>query len=398
MISSDKRVGYVLTSYPTAISQTFIRDEIRELRKTAWTVVPMSLNRPPDCQLDPAASYLKDRSEVVRSAIALAFRFASPKEFATIRRSLTRPCRGSGISARKQLGYLVAAQTVVRSARKNSVDHIHCHFGDPMAIIASLAHDLSRGSITWSATIHGPHDFFDESKVNLSSKIPNAKFIASISNFTRTQICRQVAPEYWSKVKIVRCGIDFTNIASSRSQATDPVVLSVGRLVPEKGQQILLEAVAILRDRSFKVIARLIGDGPSMATLTGAAADLGIEDRVQFLGNQTPTEVARALGTASIFCSTSFAEGLPVSIMEAMRQRVPVVTTAINGIPELIEHGVTGFLVPTLSPESVANAIQRVLNNDFDTETLTDVAFERVRENHNLEKTVKQLSDLFSNS
>ena len=222
-----------------------------------------------------------------------------------------------------------------------------------------------------------------------------ADLVVCISDFTRAQLMRIAEPEDWSKISIVRCGIDFDAfpVRAPRAPGETPVVVTVARLSREKGLLVLVEAIARLRAENVPVTARIIGHGPFRPQIEAAVARLGVSDAVELTGPMPPEEVALALRDADVFCLPTFFEGLPISIMEAMAIGVPVVTTFVGAIPELVVDGETGWLVPAGNAELLADAIRDALSSP-DREQVVKAASERVRRRHDRAVSMAELAPL----
>ena len=177
-----------------------------------------------------------------------------------------------------------------------------------------------------------------------------------------------------------------------------PRIVILGRLSPEKGHGILLEAARQLAGEDITVEIEIIGDGPFAETIRQQELALGLEGRVIYAGELLPGEVARRLADADLFCMASFSEGLPISIMEAMAVGVPVVTTWIGGIPELAVNDVTALTVPPGNSEALAAAIKRLLSDPTLCEKLVTRARAKVEQMHSRRQNGAQLFSLLSST
>lgn len=401
-----KRVAYVLTHYPR-VSLTFVHDEIAMIERLGWEVHPFAMNQPSAADLlGTGFSAERDRTLYLKADwVAAAAAFLGllgrhPLGTAAIAASHFRAMvRGPGTGVRA-LAHLFQAALLSKQCRRRSIDHIHAHFGLAPATIAWLGSRLARlggDGPQFSFTIHGFQDFIEPSTTRLDLKAAAAAFVACISDFTRSQLCLVSAPETWSKFEVVRCGIDLERIAWRQpSRPPDKVrLVTVGRLSPEKGFAILLEALAALDPARVSIACRIIGDGPLRASLEAQSVRLGLGGRVSFAGELLPEDVAKELDRSDIFCLPSFSEGLPVSIMEAMARGVPVIATSIAGIPELAVDGVTARLVPPANVPALCAAIE-ALASDFDVRIrMATCARQIVSERHDRVRSGQQLAALF---
>jgi glycosyltransferase involved in cell wall biosynthesis len=298
--------------------------------------------------------------------------------------------------------HIAEAMLVREHCRRNGIGHLHAQFGQATATVAWLAHELDAvigdGSLTWSFTIHGFQDFVNERQTRLDLKAASAQFVVCVSDFTRSQLMRVTGPDDWERFHVIRCGIDFDRFAFAPRPrvAHRPVVCTVGRLSAEKGHNVLLDALARLRASGCDVDVHLIGDGEHRAAIEEHARRAGVLDAVRFFGELPPDEVARHLSRADVFCLPSFAEGLPVSIMEAMAVGTPVVTTYVSGIPELAVDRDTAMVVPAGNVKRLAYALSSLLTDEPLRETLVTNALRRVRAQHDLHDNVAELASLFA--
>jgi glycosyltransferase involved in cell wall biosynthesis len=248
--------------------------------------------------------------------------------------------------------------------------------------------------------MHGPTEFFDIHNHHLAEKTAAAAAVICISDFARSQLMALIPFTHWNKLRVVHCGVDPNQFQTPRSmeasrtrQATR--LLCVARLVPVKGHAILLQALADLLVRGFPFYLTLIGDGPARPDLERLADLLGIAPSVHFAGNIGQDQIAAHFVRADLFILPSFAEGVPVVLMEAMASRCPVIATRIAGIAELIDDGRSGVLVPPGRADLLAQAIERLVLDPVLRNRLADHGCEKVQRDFNLHKVAHQLADAF---
>lgn len=369
------RVGYLLSRYP-AVSHTFFLKEIVGLRERGVVAEVASVN-PPDrsrIELSPLEAseadgtfYVKPSNPMLGGLQVLLIALRNP--WATVR----------GLSAAWKLGgwdlkskafaafYLGEALLVGDWLRRRSLPHLHVHFGGAVASVGMLT--ASAWRIPWSLTLHGPDEFFDQEHFFLRQKIESASFVICISDFCRSQVLRIVPRLKEDRLETVRLGVDCETLQplSAESQCVSSVdgsaeaplkLVCTGRMVPAKAHCILLQALALLHESRVRFFCTLIGDGPERPFLQGMAAELGIADRVQFLGAMAHEPTLSEVSRADVFVLASFAEGLPVALMEAMALGIPCVSTTIAAIPELIDHMENGLLVPSANPTALCEALR----------------------------------------
>lgn len=252
-----------------------------------------------------------------------------------------------------QFFYFLEAGVLAHHLRAQGVTHLHNHFADSSCSVAMLTSAIS--GIPFSVTMHGPGIFFEPMHWRIDEKIARAAFVSCISHFCRSQGMLFSDPKHWDKLKIVHCGVDPSMYGQDPDRSYGKRLLFVGRLDAVKGVPLLLESFETLRTRHPDATLTVIGDGPARADLEAQAKPLG--DAVRFLGYQSQMEVAEVLKETDALVLPSFAEGVPVVLMEAMAARLPVVTTQVGGISELVEDQVSGFICP---PGDIKTLTQRI--------------------------------------
>ena len=397
-------VGYVMTHYPRN-AQTFIAGEIDAVRREGVEVACFAMNRPDAAELAApggaaraaTTTYLKDGpAGALGDAIALGIRHP----VAMARLVATALASGGGSPGRmaRRLAHLVQAARLARLAKARGLRHLHAHFGLAPATIAWFASRMLSwdARVGFSFTIHGFHDFADPAETRLDLKAPAAAAVVCVSDFTRGQLFLQADPATWTRAEVIRCGIDLNEWRFTPRPRGDgaPTIVAIGRLSPEKGFTILLDAVALLRDAGVAARLLLVGDGPERATLEAAIDRHALADRVTLAGELPPAAVRERLREADVFCLPSFSEGLPVSIMEAMAAGVPVVTTWIAGIPELAENGVTALTVPPARSDALAAALRTMIEEPATAARLAVAARARVEERHDQATNGRAMAEL----
>ena len=297
-----------------------------------------------------------------------------------------------------RLFYFAEAGVLAAELRRQGIRHAHAHFANVAASVTMLAARMN--GIRWSLTLHGPTDFVDPTLLRLTEQIREADFVVCISDFGCSQAMLHSEPECWRKIHRVHCAVDterFTPPSEPRRNDSGRArLLNVGRMAPAKGHGILLRALERVMARGFAVTCTLIGDGPDRSRLENLACELGIADHVTFAGAIGQEEIHAYYHQADLFVLSSFAEGLPVVLMEAMATGLPVITTHIMGIPELVEHDVNGLLVPASRVEPLADAIVALVADPDRRRRLGEKGREKVRQEFELAESAKQLAELFA--
>jgi colanic acid/amylovoran biosynthesis glycosyltransferase len=359
------RVAYLVNQYPK-VSHTFIRREIMALEARGVTVVRYALRRTTEPLCDA-----RDREEAERTTVVLDVG-ARGLAAAMARVASTRPdvfARGAALASRigyrSERGlaihgaYLGEACVLLRWMERERIEHVHAHFGTNSAAVAMLAHALGGPSFSFHA--HGPEEFDKPDAIALSEKIARARFVCGVSSFARSQLYRRARPEDWAKIHVVRCGIELER-CEPRPLPSEPRLVSVGRLNEQKGQLLLIEALAQLARAGIAFHLTLVGDGEMRGVIEAAVRRHALEDRVRITGWASEAEVREHVLSARVLVLPSFAEGLPVVLMESLALERPAISTFVAGIPELIEPGRSGWLVPPGDVPALAAAICEALS------------------------------------
>jgi len=395
------RIAYLVNQYP-ATSHVFIRREILALERRGFEVMRISL-RGWDSELVDE----KDRFE--RDHTLYVLRDGAPALLIALTRMLlSRPVRlfralalawRMGRCADRplpvHLAYLAEACRIELWLRKAGIQHLHSHFGTNPAEVAMLVHVL--GGPTWSFTAHGPGEFDKPQLIGLTEKILRCAFVVAISSYGRSQLYRYVDYQHWPKVQVVHCGLETMFFATAKSPAPwARRFVCVGRLVEQKGQLLLLEAAHRLAERGVDFELVFVGDGEMRSVIEALVISYSLQERVRITGRVNNDRVRDEILAGRALALPSFAEGLPMVIMEAMALRRPVIGTFVAGIPELVQPGEHGWLVPAGDVEALVHAMLACLDASPDTLTrMGEAAYERVLARHNVDTQAAQLDTLF---
>lgn len=362
-------IAYVMTHYPR-VTQTFIADEIAGLRSCGHTVVTVALNAPTgwDARQPDAADTLYLKALPKHRVLATLARAArrAPGPFAAVLGDALRTAGTDVAKLSKRLFHFAEAICTWDHATAAGAGHLHAHFGSTPSTVAMWAAEFARrcgeGPDRWSFSYHSASEMYDTAWTLNRAKAASADVVVCVSDQTRSNLLRTCAPEDWPKVRVVRLGIDLDDFAYREPPppSDPPVVAVVGRLAPEKGHLILIEALAQLAADGVALRARIVGDGELAAAIADSVHAAGLDDVVDLVGEVAPAEVRPLVETSDVFCLPTFDEGLPVSVMEAMAVGVPVVTTYVNGIPELAVDGRTAMVVPAGNADALAAALRSV--------------------------------------
>lgn len=397
------RVAYVCSRYP-AISHTFVLREVLALRRRGVEVHTFSIRRAADSEvlapadrdaLQTTFAILPARWLRLTLAHLRAMLLAPATYAATLRRALA--LAPPGLRGRLwQLFYFGEAIVLAREVERRGIRHMHAHFANVGADVTLLAAHF--GGITWSFTMHGPAEFYDVPGHRLREKARAAAFVACISDFCRSQLMGLVPVDEWDKLHVVHCGLDtteFTPVDNASGRDSVLRVLNVARLTGVKGHAVLLEAVAALRDGGRDVRLTIVGDGPERTRLERLAREFGIEDAVDLPGAVGQDRIRDFFAAADVFCLPSFAEGVPVVLMEAMAMGLPVVATRVMGVGELVEDGEHGRLVAPARADRLADALAELAADPGRRELMGQRGRLKVRAEFELDHSAALLAELF---
>lgn len=393
------RVAYLVNQYPK-VSHTFIRRELQALEARGVEVERYSVRRVAEPLADPADQAEERLTRFVLDvgpaglATAIAKVAAErPARFAKASALATKVGIGSERGLAIHGAYLGEACVLLDWLEKDGVDHVHAHFGTNSATVAMLVEAL--GGPGYSFHVHGPEEFDKPFLISLAEKIERCRFVCGISSFGRSQMYRRVAYEHWSKIHIVRCGVETSFLeGDGRPFPEKQQLVSVGRLSEQKGQILLVEALGRVAADGVDFHLVLVGDGEMRAEVEEAIRRFGIEDRVTITGWASGAEVREHILSSRAMVLPSFAEGLPVVIMESLGLERPVLSTYVAGIPELVEPQ-NGWLIPAGSVDALAAAVREVLQTP--TERLVQMGRAgraAVLERHDVRVTAASLHEL----
>jgi glycosyltransferase involved in cell wall biosynthesis len=403
-VTHPARVAYLVNQYP-GISHTFIRREILALEAAGLPIARFSLRGWGDQLTDPTdeAERLKTRYVLrggawgLLTGVARAFA-RSPGRAWSAWKTMWAMRAGHDRSLPYYLAYWAEGAVLANWLADAGIGHVHAHFGTNSAAVALLASRFS--GVGYSFTVHGPEEFDRPAAISLPLKIAQAKFVVGISSFGRSQLYRWTDRQHWSKVQVVHCGLEpgFSSGATAPAAGTSPSAdfVCVGRLCEQKGQLLLVEALARLRDRGCRASLVLAGDGPMRADVEALARERGVSDQIRITGWISSSQVRDELLGARCMVLPSFAEGLPVVIMEAMAVARPVISTYVAGIPELVQPGQTGWLVAAGYVEQLARAMENSFRQGPDEwRQMGEAGRARVAQRHAIGTEAAKLQRLF---
>ncbi|WP_299488498.1 glycosyltransferase [Acaryochloris sp. IP29b_bin.137] len=390
-------VAYLVNQYPK-VSHSFIRREILALEAQGVNICRYSIRPCPDQLVDPDDLAELDKTQVLLSVgvlgLGLAFievMFSRPLAFVKALGLAIQIGWHSDRGLGRHFIYLAEASVLLFWLGEAGVDHVHAHFGTNPAAVAMLCHAL--GGPSYSFTVHGPDEFDKPQMLHLATKVAHAKFVVAVSSFGKSQLYRWSHPQHWPKIHIVHCGLDRLFLDQPQIALPEaPQIVCIGRLCPAKGQLLLVEAVSQLVQEGIALTLTLVGDGESRTAIESAIATAQLEEVITITGWVGSSHIRDYLLKAKVKVLPSFAEGLPVVLMEALALGRPVISTYIAGIPELVDPK-NGWLIPAGSISALKEAIRVSLaTSTAQLLEMGQVGADRVRAEHNIETEVMKLS------
>lgn len=394
------KIAYFVNQYPK-VSHSFIRREILALERQGFEIERIAL-RGWDGELVDG----EDRQERARTRYVLQDGML-PLLVACIRILATAPGRffsalvlavRMGWSADRPLPYhfvyLAEACRILPWLRSYGASHVHAHFGSNSAEVVMLVHVL--GGPPYSFTVHGPDEFDKPEFMGIAEKVRRSAFVVAVSSYGRSQLYRWVEHVHWPKVKVVHCGLEpaFHEVTPVPPPAA-PRLVCVGRLCEQKGQLLLIEAAGRLAAKGIPFELVLAGDGEIRSSVDALIARRNLGDRVRVTGWISSERVREEILASRALVLPSFAEGLPVVIMEAMALRRPVLTTYVAGIPELVRSGENGWLFAAGDIEALEIAMEDVLSRSTEElRTMGEAARTRVLQRHSIDVEAAKLAGL----
>lgn len=394
-------IAYLMNIHPYP-SCTFIRREIAGLEACGIQVARFAIRRPEQELVDAA-----DQEEVSKTRYILGRGFLGLL-LGVLSVAITKPLRfwrTVGLTLKLgqrsdrgllvNLAYLAEACILLGWLSPLPVEQVHAHFATNATTVALLCHEL--GGPPYSFTVHGPHEFDKPEFISLPEKIKRSQFVVAVSSYGKSQLCRWCNHQLWSKIHIVHCGVDQQFFERSRQpMPKEPCFVCIGRLGEQKGQLLLVQGAAQLAAQGLRFKIMLVGDGPLRSEIEDLISQFNLQDYLEITGWASSDQVQEYIIKSRALVLPSFAEGLPVVIMESFALNRPVISTYVAGIPELVTPGECGWLVPAGSLEALTTTLQTVLETPVSQlEQMGQIGYQRVQEQHNVLKEAQKLAKLF---
>lgn len=396
------KLGYLVSQYP-ALSHTFILREVLALRRQGVEVCVVSVSA---CDRPREALSAEEAAEAEHT---FCVKGAGPAHIvlANLRVLCRHPLgylrgllyawaltRGTPRLLLMYSLYFLEAVVAGDYFERHGVVDIHTHFSSTVLLILARIF-----RVRYSLTVHGSGEFVDVVGFHLAAKVAGAIFVAAVGRYGMSQIMNASDPAYWHKVVVLPLGVDVDAFSPRRSRQRNPDepfrLLSVGRLSTPKGYPMLVEAVVMLRARGRNVRLTVVGEGPERATLEKLIAQHELRECMRLAGACNHDRLAEYYDASDAFVLSSFLEGIPVVLMEAMAMQLPCVATWVTGIPEIIDKDVEGLLVPPADPAAIADAVERLMDDPQRAQQLGIAARRKVLARYHLEHNVERLATEF---
>lgn len=394
-------IAYLMNIHPYP-SCTFIRREIAGLEACGIQVARFAIRRPEQELVDAAdqeevskTRYILNRGVLGLLLGVLSVAITKPLRFWRTVGLTLKLAQRSDRGLLVNLAYLAEACILLGWLSPLPVEQVHAHFATNATTVALLCHEL--GGPPYSFTVHGPHEFDKPEFISLPEKIKRSQFVVAVSSYGKSQLYRWCNHQLWSKIHIVHCGVDPQFFERSRQpMPKEPCFVCIGRLGEQKGQLLLVQGAAQLAAQGLRFKIMLVGDGPLRSEIEDLISQFNLQDYLEITGWASSDQVQEYIIKSRALVLPSFAEGLPVVIMESFALNRPVLSTYVAGIPELVTPGECGWLVPAGSLEALTTTLQTVLETPVSQlEQMGQIGYQRVQEQHNVLKEAQKLAKLF---
>lgn len=398
------KIAYILNSYPQP-SHSFIRRELRALEAEGHQVMRLAMRPGTAPLVDSQDIEEAEHTSYVLKAGALALlkatgasAFNHPRAFFKALKLALSCGRVSEAGVLKHLIYLGEAAYVAARCKEAGIKHAHAHFGTNAAAVAMLSNVL--GGPGYSFTVHGPEEYDAPRALALGTKIARSRFTVAITSYGRSQLSRWAGPQHWNRIRVVHCGIDTGHFPEPGPMPKGPArFVSIGRFVEQKGQLVAIDAMAALRETYPDAHLTLIGDGEMRPEIEARITRHKLQDQITLTGWVDEARILAELENAHALVMPSFAEGLPMVIMEAMAAGRLTIATYIAGIPELVQEGETGWLVPAGDTEALTRAMAAVAKTPARKRSqMAKAARARAFERHDVRTEARKLANLIKES
>lgn len=392
-----------MSTYPI-LTTTFIDKELLEARRLGLDIVLVAIRRAGRGKYSPAVQRLSEEGVYLLPVSVSALIRAHLYFFVTRFRayvgtlfyllSQEHPSWRARAKTVLHFGEGILAAAILRD---KSVEHLHAHFANNAATIAMVIHRIT--GTPYSLTAHAVDIYV--APAYLAAKIGDAKFATTCTKYNKEYLERATG----HRVELIYHGLDFDDVASAPSvppKPSVPLILSVGRLIEKKGFPYLVQACARLRRDGYAFTCEIVGDGPDERSLRALVEELDLTDTVVLRGALPHADVLREYSRATMFVMPCIVaedgnrDGIPNVILEAMAYSLPVISTDVSGIPEVVRDNCTGWLTKSRSVDGLSVAMARVLDHPQDAAEIGQKACQFVRQHFDIRQNVGRLIQMFT--
>lgn len=401
---ANLKIGYIVKMFPR-LSETFILNEILELEQRGAEIVIFSIKKPNEGRFHPQLSKLKAKVlyleglDIKRwsSWLGAIWQFLLPHRerfWQLLEKALVK-------KEHNEMELLLLSAWVAAKAEESGLSHLHAHFASLPSTVAYFSYQITQ--IPFSFTAHAKDIYvYDMEKHFLREKLFAAQFVITVTDYNKRYLTENAPGLDSDIIKVIHNGVDIDGLKPDERQYREPNhILAVGRLVPKKGFGNLLDACRLLKDRGISFRCLIAGDGQEAPQLHQKRQELDLIEEVEFLGPKTQDEIVDLMHKSTILCLPCTIDGdgnrdaLPTVILEAMACGLPVLSTNLSGIPEMIDSGIDGVLVEPDDPVSLSDQLVRLLSSEKLREKLADGGLKKVASKFNLKTNVGSLMDLY---
>jgi glycosyltransferase involved in cell wall biosynthesis len=390
------KLAYLLNIYPL-ISTTFIRREIEAIEALGQPVHRFALRHwsgdlvdPDDIADQRRTHYILTGSKAALARDMMLAILAHPLRFFTLLPLWWRVWRNAKRGFVQHVAYLVEALAFYRRTKALGIDHVHTHFSTNATTVAMFARRM--GGASYSFTVHGPDELMpgEPAALSIREKARDATFIVAITGYCRDRIAQE-APDSADKIRIIPCGIDIDAFPFDPAPPHSAHIICIGRLCANKGQVHIPPAVAAVAAEFPDLVVELIGGGEDEPRIRASIAQHGVERQVILHGWGSNAYIRAQLEAARAMLLPSYAEGLPIGIMEALAIGRPVLTTRITGIPELVDAA-CGWIFEPGDEQAIAEALRGIMRATPEARAAMGAeGRRRVEQHHDRRKSARML-------
>lgn len=403
-----RNILYIATSFP-ALSHTFIYREVLELLDRGYIVHTASRITPkPDSVSNETKNFLSSTFYLdtipLTKKIMSAFVHLAKAPKVVIRNVvyiLLQIRKSTLLSSAKLFYHFIEACCIAKFARDQAIDHIHCHFADQPTSIGMFLSDLI--DVPFSFTAHANDIFVNP--VGFERKLDRCKFALSISDYNRKYLLDTYGKKYKAKIRVIHCGLKFP-FGPLKERNSNPGylrILTVGRMVPKKGFDVLIRACALLKKWEIPFKCTIVGDGDDKESLLRLVSSNKLGDDVSFAGAVHHENLKSYFLNSDVFvlpcliCKDGDRDGIPVALMEAMAYKIPVISSNIVGIPELVDHNINGFLIPEGNVLFLAEHLRRLYDDPSLGINMGENGYNKVNREFNISRSVSLFEAYLNN-